>query len=147
VEEKPYTAQLSLRLSHEALDLTSICDALEMQPRVIWKAGDRNVTPAGTPIEGTRNNSYCSIDLFPASDRPLHRQVDEALALLERHAATLQGFHRDGGKVDLCIGWFCIADTGTTLDASVVERLARIKTGLDMHVYVPDPVGSTDLQE
>ena len=146
VKEKSYTADLSLRLSHESLDLSVICDALEMQPRVIWKAGDRRETPAGTPLEGIRSESYCSIDLLPKSPRPLERQMEEALALLERHDPTLRDFHREGGKALVCIGWFFDAHSGATLDPSTVERLSRLHIGLDIHVYVPDVPDGTDIR-
>lgn len=137
MNERPYTAQLSLRLFHKSLDLSGVCNALEMQPRIIWKVGDRRVTPAGIPLEGIRDESYCSIDLLPESRRPLESQVDEVMALLERHDATLKDFHREGGEVLVCIGWFFDADSGVTLGPSTIERLSRLHIGLDMHVYVP----------
>lgn len=139
MEEKPYTADLSLRLVHEDRDLRSICEALELQPRIIWKKGDDNVTPAGNPFAGVRLDSYCSIDLEIGSDQRLKQQIEMALAMLEPHDAALREFHLDGGRILLVIGWFCNMHTGATLDASVVERLSRLHIGLDIHVYVPDP--------
>ncbi len=135
---KRQRVKLSLHIKHPTRDLSSVCSALRFEPTNIWKKGDERRTPKGNKIGGLRENSYCSIDLGQSSREPLPKQIEAALTLLQPHRAMLQRLSSTGGTISFYVGWFCDEDAGETLNAQILERMARLRVALELNIYLPD---------
>ena len=136
-------AKLSLHFTHPARDLAAVCDALQLAPKVIWKAGDQRSTPKGNRLKGVHSSSYCSIDLGASRRKPLAKQIESALALLQPHRRTLRRLSSTGGRISLFIGWFCDAHTGDALEHHLLGQAADLRIAIDLNVYVSDSLNKS----
>jgi hypothetical protein len=130
--------QLSLHLHHPSRDLSTVCTALGLVPRHIWKKGDERKTPTGRQLGGTRDSSYCSVDLGDTSREPLPNRIEAALAELEPHQAILQDVSSTGGRDTFYVGWFLDEHTGDTLHWPMLERMGALRIELALNLYIPD---------
>jgi hypothetical protein len=112
-------------------------------PGHIWKKGDERQTPKGTKIGGTRDSSYCSVELGDPSQEPLSEKIEAALALLKPHRALLQELSSTGGRVAFFIGWFCDADTGDGLRWQILKGMSDLRIELELNIYIPDERSSS----
>ena len=135
---KQQRAKISLHIRHPTRDLSKVCIALGLKPRHIWKKGDERRTPKGANIGGVRENSYCTIDIGPASRQPLAKQIEAALEPLKSHRAMLRRLTSTGGRVSFYVGWFCDHDTGETLSSPLLEAMTALRIGLELNIYLPD---------
>ena len=134
----PQRNKLSLHLKHPTRDLSIICRALGLRPKVIWKKGDEWRTPKGRSIGRVRESSYCSIDLGAQSKVDLLKKIEAAVRLLTPHRAILRKLSSTGGRISFYIGWFCDEDTGETLSSKILAQMADLHIALDLNIYVPE---------
>jgi hypothetical protein len=134
---RPQRTKLSLHIRHPTRNLLSVCQVLGLQPKILWKKGDERQTPKGTKTGGTRENSYCAIELGAASKVRLSEKLEVALRMLKRHRALLRRLHSTGGRASFYIGWFCEGDTGEELGYEVLDGMADLRIALDLNIYVP----------
>ena len=135
---KRQRAKLSLHIKHPTRDLASVCSALGFKPTNIWKKGDERRTPKGNKIGGLRENSYCSIGLGQSPRDPFPKQIEAVLTLLQPHRSMLRRLSSSGGTISFYVGWFCDEDTGETLNAQILERMAHLGIALELNIYLPD---------
>lgn len=135
---KKQEIRLSLRIKHPSRDLSGVCAALGFKPLNIWKKGDERRTPKGNKIGGLCEDSRCSIDFKLPSRMPLSKQVEAVLLLLTPHRTMLRRLSSTGGAISFYVGWFCDEDTGETLNAHILEQMARLKIALELNIYLPD---------
>ena len=133
----PDDFKISLRIMHPDRDLAEVCAKLGRVPRPIWKAGDQRRTPKGTALPGTRESSYCAIGFDEASDLDLSAHLDVIVGSLMPHRPALNELCASGGKISLYISLFPAQNSGETIDASIVEKLADLKISIDLDVYPP----------
>jgi hypothetical protein len=55
------------------------------------------------------------------------------------HRPTLNELSASGGRISLYISLFPPKNSGDTIDASIVEKLASLKISMELDVYPPDP--------
>jgi hypothetical protein len=134
----PQRNKLSLHLKHPTRDLSIICRALGLRPKVIWRKGEERQTPKGRSIGGVRDISYCSIDLGVTSKVDLSKKVEMAIELLTPHRILLRRLSSTGGRASFNIGWFCNEDTGEELRYDILARMADLCIALDFNIYVSD---------
>jgi hypothetical protein len=68
----------------------------------------------------------------------LQKQIEATLTLLQPHRLMLRRLSSTGGTISFYVGWFCDEDTGETLDAQILERMARLRVALELSIYLPD---------
>src|SRR5262245_43459063 len=130
--------KLSLHIVHPTRDLSSACGSLGLVPKYVWKKGEERRTPKGKKIGGVQEYSYCSIELGPISSEPLPKKIQAALDRLQPHRSILRRLAHTGGKVSFFVGWFCDEHTGERFDALLLGRMASLRIGFDLSIYVPD---------
>ena len=138
----PQITTLSLHLHHPTRNLSPVCAVLGVKPQHIWKMGDERQTPRGTKIGGTRDSSYCSVELADRSREPLSEKIEAALALLKPHRALLQELASTAGRITFYIGWFCDEHTGDGLSWHILKEMSDLRIGLELNIYIPDQMSS-----
>jgi hypothetical protein len=133
-----YRTRLSLHIKHPTRDLSPVCSALGLKPRVIWKKGEERRTPKGRKLGGLRDASYCSIELAQESRRSLAKQTEAALERLEPHRAVLRRLSSTGGRISFCVGWFCDEHSGELFSTDLLRAMTRLRIALDLNIYLPD---------
>ncbi|MGH9614836.1 MAG: DUF4279 domain-containing protein [Bryobacteraceae bacterium] len=134
----PQRTKLSLRFIHPTRDLAIICRTLGLRPKIIWTKGDERLTPKGRSIGGTRDYSYCSINLGAASKLGLSKKLDAAVKLLKPHRRLLRRLVSEGGRISFYVGWFCDEDTGEELNYEILAQMSDLCIALDLNVYAPE---------
>jgi hypothetical protein len=124
---------------HPTQDLSGVCDALGLQPKIIWKKGDERRAPKGQKLDGIRKNSRCLIDFGPTSTESLAKQLEAALVLLRPHQILLQELSSSGGKFNFFVGLFCGENTVEVLDTKLMETMVSLRIDLILDIYSPDP--------
>jgi hypothetical protein len=130
---------VSLNITHPTQDLSEVCDALGLQPKIIWKQGEESRTPKGNKIGGVRTYSRCLINFGPTSTVSLVKQLEAALALLLPHRVLLQELSFSGGKLHFSVGLFCGDDAMELLDTKLMETMVSLRINLVLDIYSPDP--------
>jgi hypothetical protein len=87
---------------------------------------------------GTREGSYCLIDLGAASKVGLSKKIESAARLLKPHRTILRRLSSTGGRISFYIGWFCDEHTGEAFSYETLARMADLHIALDLNIYVPD---------
>lgn len=142
----PQRTGLSLRLNHSSQDLAPVCTELGFVPKFIWKNGDERKNPKGRPLGGTRDGSYCTIDLGDTSRELLSRKIEAALAQLEPHRAVLHDVSSTGGRISFYVGWFLDEATAETLDWRILEKMSQLRIELALNIYGPDASSFNQLE-
>ncbi|MGH6777757.1 MAG: DUF4279 domain-containing protein [Bradyrhizobium sp.] len=143
---KRQDVKLSIRISHPRRDLSSVCTTLGLRPTNIWKKGDERRSPKGNEIGGLREDSRCSIELKSTPGASLSRQIEAGLDLLKPHRTTLLRLSAGGGTISFYVGWFCDENIGETLNAQILEGMARLRISLELNIYLPDPPASETIK-
>jgi hypothetical protein len=127
--------ELSLRMEHPDADLSAVCGKLDLVPARAWRAGEPRITPAGNPLAGTYERSYCTIDIKHGANelpcealRGLVKRLMSKKELLEELSGT-------GGNFNVFIGWYSNGNSGERFDWSVLRDLADLKLSLDLDIY------------
>jgi hypothetical protein len=127
---------LSLRITHPSRDLSQVCSAIGLRPKIIWKKGGERRTPKGTKLGGLRDGSYCSISLGKWSRVSLEKQIDVALKRLRQHKAVLQRFSASGGRISFFVGLSSHrTNFGEVLNAPILAEMAKLKIGVELDIY------------
>lgn len=61
------STHVSLRLQHPTLDLAGLAAEFQLTPTRIWTAGAPRTTPAGDPLAGIQQESYCALRIITPS--------------------------------------------------------------------------------
>lgn len=141
-----YRYAISLRVSHPSMDLEAISNALEIEPRVLWKSGGARRTPKGVPLPGVYETGFWSARLSngTSADQDLPSALSAALDRITKAASLFIEIAETGGRVEFFIGWFFDeGNSGEVLDHRLLSRLAALKIDLSFDVY-PGEDGSSD---
>lgn len=75
----PFDYHISFRVTHPTLDAGTITAQLCMTPKFCWTVGEPRKTPKGTPLDGVREESYCTFDIGSGEDGELAQCLYTAL--------------------------------------------------------------------
>ena len=133
-----YKADLSLRLHHPHQQLQRVAQILGLKPSQFWTRGDTRHTPKGDPLEGTRDESYCSVPLKISSISNLAEALSEGVRRITPAKEVLKDIVESGGSASIAVGWFCKGDVGARLPQELLAEMANLKVTLDLYVYLSD---------
>ena len=105
----PYRYDVSLRITHPAMDPQQICNGLGLQAKWKWKVGEKRQTPIDTPLSGVYKETYCSFDLAPPQGSrkcELERYIERSNKNLESHRGFLSRISSTGGSAEYFIGMY-----------------------------------------
>jgi hypothetical protein len=132
-----YRYDISLRVCHPKMDPAEISAALQLAPKVSWKAGDLRVTPTGTPLKGLRKDSYWTSRVlkgeWPGKD--LSDAISDLVTELSSRRSFFQRVRSDGGKVEFFVGWLFDGNSGDVFDVDLLAKLADLGVALSLDIY------------
>jgi len=142
VDEGPprthYHFRIALRFRHPSIDPEKITEALGIEPKRAWKAGEPRRTPAGTPLKGFNRETYWVADI--AAGRwplELNEAIHESLRRLVRHRSFLHQVRAEGGTVEFFVGWFFENQSGDVLSHQCLALAGDLGVDLSLDVYPP----------
>ena len=102
-----YHFRISLHVRHPSMAPEKITEALGIEPKHSWKAGEAPQTPKGTPLNGYRRATYWTVDVA-AGRWPLdiNEAIHDALKRLARYSSLLHQIRAEGGTVELFVAGF-----------------------------------------
>ena len=135
----PYTFVISLRAKHPKDDLSFMSELFEKQPKVSWVAGDERKTPKGTPIGGSRTNSYWVARLTEEETDSETWQLEDYLEKIYKEISpkldSLVSFLESGGRLELYVSLFGARNFGLVLSPDLLSRLGTAKVELQLDIY------------
>jgi hypothetical protein len=135
----PQRVCVSLNITHPTWDLSGVCDALGLQPKIIWKNGDEKRAPRGQKLTGIHTYSRCLINFGPTTTESLTKQLEAALVLLRPHQALLRELSSSGGELNFSVGLFSGENTMEVLNIKLMETMVSLRIDLVLDIYSPDP--------
>lgn len=135
-----YEYSVDLRMHHPSIDPKLISRKLRMRPVHSWRVGDRRMTPAGTQLEGHRQDSYWSKPITPKWVRvPSGNTAEDKIAkLIERlrpHTRFLKHFRTTGGRVEIWLSSYSTRNYCFVLSPRLVESIQRLGCELILDIY------------
>ena len=131
---KDYISAISLRLRHPQRNVGSLLEGWGLDPRRSWVAREKRTSPEGAPLAGVWPDSYAFARL-PSEGATLSQCLNRALGILEPFSNELAAFVQAGGRAELFVGWHFDANSGDTLDSSLLRRLSNSQLDLSLDVY------------
>ena len=132
---KPFAYAVSFQIRHPDASCGALAAGLPWTMTAGWTAGEPRVTPTGRPLGGVREESYCSFRIARGEDGQLARCLLKMIGSLEAHRAHLEEVSRTGGRLNVYVFWYPGGDTGETLSAELLGRLASLNVELGINVY------------
>jgi len=140
-----YHFRISLRVRHPYIAPEEITEALGIDPKRSWKAGEPRSTPKGTALAGSNRDTYWTAEV--AADRwPLHLStaVHDTLGKLVAHRSFLHRIRAEGGTAELFIGWFFENQSGDVLSHECLALAGDLRIDLSFDIYPPDQPQSSE---
>ena len=95
------------------------------------------MTPAGTPPEGTRKETYWYRSLPLSRNAELSSSIKSLLNRLSSRKNFFKKVRAKGGTVEFFVGWFIERNSGETLGQDVLKDLSNLQIDLSLDVYPP----------
>ncbi len=129
---------LSFRVSHPSADLADLADrigdAFDMDPEVLWQAGD--LRPHAMPPR-RHTSSYCSVS-WDNQGGTITRALEDALDALAPLAADLAAIRAGGGTLGFFVGLFFQRTMGVELPSALLARMGAAGIELLLDLYGGD---------
>jgi hypothetical protein len=133
--------RVSFRVTHPTLDPRAIANQLGMEPEFSWKAGEPRKTPKGTPLEGSRKESYCTFEIGRGDDGELAKCLSTAVDNFQAQSEFLREIRAAGGSLMFYAFWYPNGDTGEVFATDLLRKMADIGIDLGINVYDDRAVG------
>lgn len=98
-----YKFSVNVVVRHQSRRAEEIASALGWKPHNAWSAGDGRVTPAGTKLPGTRQDTMCAFRFESDEEQATSAVADKVKHLLSRRVYVSE-LASDGGTVTLNVG-------------------------------------------
>jgi hypothetical protein len=134
-----YHFRISLRVRHPSMAPEKITEAMGIEPKLSWKAGEARQTPAGAPLTGF-NRDTCWTAEIAAGRWPLevNESIHDALRRFIRHRSFLHRIRAEGGAVELFVGWFFENQSGDVLTHQCLALAGDLQIDLSFDIYSPE---------
>jgi len=134
-----YHYRISLRVFHPSISPQEVTRLIGIEPQRAWQAGTPRRTPAGAPLEGIYKESFWYTPLVGGRwpDRTLDSAIAYLLTDLVSRRAVFQLFRKEGGRVELFIGWFFERQSGDVLSYKTLALAGDLGIDLSFDVYPP----------
>lgn len=131
-----YQFAISLRVRHPSMAPKDITEALGLEPKRCWEAGEPRRSPTGRLLLGSNRETYWTARLVqgcaPAS---LNNAVFGVLKDLVLVRSFLHRIRAEGGTAELFTGWFFDSQGGDTLTHDCLALAGDLKLDLSLDVY------------
>ena len=134
-----YQYRISLRVHHPSMTLEKITEAIGIEPKNSWNAGEERRTPRETRLTGVNRGTYWTSEITSGSwPLELNEAIHEALRGLVRYKSFLHQIRTEGGTVELFIGWFFDDQSGDVLTHQCLALAGDLQIDLSFDVYPPE---------
>jgi hypothetical protein len=132
----PYHFRISLRVHHPRIAPEKVTEALGIEPKHSWTAGEPRETPTGAPLAGSNRETYWTAEIaagrWPTN---INDTIHDTLKNLARYRPFLHDIRSEGGTVELFIGWFFENQSGDVLTHQCLALAGDLQIDLSFDVY------------
>ena len=134
-----YHFRISLRVWHPSMAPEKITEAVGIEPKRSWKAGEARQTPKGKPLTGVNRDTYWTGEIAAARwPLSINEATHTALKSLVRYRSFLHHVRAEGGTVQLFIGWFFENQSGDVLTHQCLALAGDLQIDLSFDIYSPE---------
>jgi hypothetical protein len=134
-----YHFRISLGVRHPGIAPEEVSEALGIEPKHSWKAGEPRETPTGTPLTGLNRDTYWTAEIaagrWPSN---INEAIHDTLRKLTRYRSFLHRVRTEGGTVELFVGWFFENQSGDVLTHQCLALAGDLQIDLSFDVYSPE---------
>ncbi len=125
----------SLRIFSETLSREQIAEALQTVPTLGHNKGD--LVSRHSPVARYWTHSFWRLEALDDEPNRLDSCIETLVAFCEEKSEALNRLRNDCG-IDIFCGFFSDnGQSGFTLDADLIARLARLGLGVTFDMYLP----------
>jgi hypothetical protein len=140
-----YHFRISLRVRHPGIGPEKITEALGIEPRHSWKAGEPRKTPTGAPLTGSNRDTYWMAEIAAGRwPTKVNEAIHDTLRKLVPYRSFLHHVRAEGGTVELFIGWFFENQSGDVLTHQCLALAGDLQIDLSFDVYSPEQPQNED---
>jgi hypothetical protein len=134
-----YHYRISLRVRHPSIAPEKITQAIGIEPKHSWKAGEARRTPTGRPLTGSNQETYWTAEISSGRHpSEINKAIHDGLRSLVPHRLFLHQIRVEGGTVQLFIGWFFDNQSGDVLTHECLALAGDLQIDLSFDVYPPE---------
>ena len=128
--------KMTLRVWHPSLTAADIEKHLVQKAQVSQTAGDKRISPAGHPLDGTYKETYCSFGghALDTESESIESAIHRILIDLE----SKPGFKTimdSNGKVELFLGLFANRNIAITLPPALLLKAGQSGVHIALDIY------------
>jgi hypothetical protein len=131
---KTYRLSVNVVVRHQKRRKEEVVSALDWEPFNAWSIGDDRVTPAGTKLPGTRQETMCAFRFEHDGDQ-LSSAVDEVVEHLFLRKSHVQELLDTGGTLALNIGLNGQFNSSFELDPDSLRRMSELGICLSVECF------------
>lgn len=125
----PYDYSISLRIRHPDIDPSKITDRLEITPKVQRKKGDPS-------CEESYWSAKLTGDVWRSSEeQSIENFLCHMIRDLGKHADYFDSLKKEGGRIEIFIGFGIERNSGVVLDSNIMRRLSQLGIDLAFDIY------------
>jgi hypothetical protein len=131
-----YKFSVNVVVRHQSRPAEEIASALGWKPHNAWSAGDARLTPAGTQLSGTRQDTMCAFRFESDTEQATSAVADKVKHLLSMRDYVI-GLASEGGTVTLNIGLNGLFSSSLDLSPETLRDLSELGILLSVECF-PD---------
>ena len=117
------------------MDPHQISESLHRRPAASHRVGERKKTPAGTPLANVHAETYWYCDLPHPDGLELSLFLESVADRLAPHRSFLAQISKDGGSLELFVGWYSGSNSGQEFSWKLLKKLSALHLDLSLDVY------------
>jgi hypothetical protein len=134
-----YNFRISLRVRHPSIAPEKVTEALGIEPKHSWKAGEPRKTPTGASLTGSNRDTFWTAEIIVGRwPTNINDAIHDILRKLVRHRPFLHRVRAEGGTAELFIGWFFANQSGDVLTHQCLTLAGDLQIDLSFDVSSPE---------
>jgi len=128
--------KMTLRVWHPSLTAAEIENSLGQKAQVTQTAGDKRISPAGHPLDGTYKETYCSFGGHALDTES--ESIESAINRIIHDLESKTGFQKimdSDGKVELFLGLFANRNIAMTLPPALLLKAGQAGVHIALDIY------------
>jgi uncharacterized protein DUF4279 len=126
---------LSLRVTHPAMDPALITRTLQLQPHTAWQVGSPRRGKDGRQLKGIYEDSYWAHRLSYELRETPEKAVDGVLNMLQQFKDFFARIFDTGGRTELFLGIYITNSGGLFFGCELLRLAADAKIDLSLDIY------------
>jgi hypothetical protein len=127
--------RIRLLIKHPIMDPAAITSKLGFKPGLVWTAGTRRKTPAGTPLPGVHKTSAWGYWFDVEGGRFFSQDVLKLLLQLEERAEFIRELIDSGGSIGLYVNLPGDVNIGDEIAWADLRRFVSLRINFGVEVF------------